>query len=778
MARRALSDLRKTPFRRRPAVLAGVGLVALGLAMTTSVRVTASPGRQTLPGTGAPGLAGTTRLGNLDPASHLSVAVTLPLRNQAGLRQFIAAVSTPSSPLYGRYLTPQQFAAGYGPTSAQAATVSGYLTSQGLHIDQVASNNEIIDTSGTVAAMKSAFGTSLGRYHDAALGRDFFANDGPATVPVSVASLIAGVAGLDDHYPLRHHGVADTPHLGGGPAGGYTPAQLKTAYDVNPLASASYTGAGQHVGLFELDGFQQSNITTYDNQYSLGSPAPSVVAVDGGTPLGSGQNEVELDIEVIQAIAPAASITVWEGPNTNQGVIDTYNAMVTSNTTATNSTSWGLCEPLSSSSVITSEDSIFQQAAAQGQSFFAASGDNGAFDCATAQLAVDNPADDPYITGAGGSTLYLNGSNGYSSEGAWATPSRSLGSGGGLSRVFARPSWQTGPGVQNSFSNGTRQVPDVASDADPATGVSIYSKGAWTVFGGTSAAAPSWAAFAALYNQDAAANGKPHLGYANPALYQLAGGSQAFPAFHDLTTGDNLYYNATPGWDYASGWGSYDANNVARDLIGGTPSPTESRNDCILIGAATTGQTLCPTPVTLTNSGNVVLTTNGGGFSSTCTFWFSTLAPVFVSGQGLGSFHLQIPQFNDTASAGDSAKSSGSGSTVTYTANTITDTSNIFPASFVGKLIQSKFSTGTVVGGAGTNTLTLAANWSPGQPSNGDPYQVAPCTDSAAGHDQFVNVNGWGVTFVDASNDEVSLEGSGTTGDALTVNIPAAGAVV
>ena len=95
--------------------------------------------------------------------------------------------------------------------------------------------------------------------------------------------------------------------------------------------------------------------------------------------------------------------------------------------------------------MITSEDSIFQQAAAQGQSFFAASGDNGAFDCATAQLAVDNPADDPYITGAGGSTLYLNGSNGYSSEGAWATPSRSLGSGGGLSRVFARPSWQTGP---------------------------------------------------------------------------------------------------------------------------------------------------------------------------------------------------------------------------------------------------------------------------------------------------------------------------------------------
>jgi kumamolisin len=551
-------------------------LAAAWLLISPSLNASASPGRQPIPGTDAPGMAGATRLGDLDPSARLSVAVALPLRNQAALQQFIASVSTPSSSLYGRYLTPQQFTDQYGPTAQQVSTITSYLTAHGLHIDSVAVNREVIDASGTVAAMSGAFGTTLGRYHDSRLGRDFFANDSAANVPGDIAPLIVGVAGLSNHY-LLHHSRAIRPHVGGGPAGGYTPAQLKTAYDVNPLATAGYTGGSQHVGLFELDGFQQSNITTYDNQYGLSSPAPVKVNVDGGSgPLGGGQVEVELDIEVIQAIAPAANITVWEGPNSAQGVVDTYNAMVTSNTTPTNSTSWGLCESQANTipGFISSEDQIFQQGAAQGLSFFAASGDNGAFDCGSgappSTLAVDNPADDPYMTGTGGTALNLNGNDTYSSESAWGDHSRNIGSGGGLSTVFTKPSWQTGPGVP---SDNSRLVPDIASDADPNTGISIYTtinhQTGWTVVGGTSAAAPSWAAFAALYNQDATANGKPRLGFANPVLYTLAGGSQAFPAFHDITTGDNLFYSATTGWDYPTGLGTYNAYNLARDLIAG-----------------------------------------------------------------------------------------------------------------------------------------------------------------------------------------------------------------
>jgi len=632
--------------------LAAAPLAALWLAITPGVNVSAAPGRQPIPGTEAPGQAGSTRLGDVDPAAHLSVAVTLPVRNQATLRQFIAEVSSQSSPLYGSYLTPQQFNDAYGPTPQEVATVTSFLSSQGLHIDNIAANNEVIDASGYASAVESAFGTSLGRYHDAALGRDYFANDGPISVAADIAPMIVTVLGLNNHYLLRHHSAHTRPHVGGGPAGGYTPVQLKTAYDVNPLATAGYTGGSQHVGLFELDGFLQSHINTYDTQYGLTSPAPSVVSVGSG-PLGGGQVEVELDIEVIQAVAPAANITVWEGPNTAQGIVDTYNAMVTSNTTATNSTSWGLCEAsaLTVHGFITAEDNIFQQAAAQGQSFFAASGDDGAFDCGSGAppgtLAVDNPADDPYITGAGGTTLNLNGSNGYSSESAWSgTPNPSNGTGGGLSTVFAKPSWQTGPGVQNSYSNGNRQVPDVASDADPATGVSIYTtinhQTGWTVVGGTSAAAPSWAAFAALYNQDATANGKPHLGFANPVLYGLAASPQASPAFHDITTGNNLFYNATAGWDYPTGWGTYDAYNLASDLIAGIGNVANGGFETGSFAGWTTGGA-ASSIVTSSHSGTYAAelgaTTPTNGDSTmqqtitvpasggTLTFWYETVCP-------------------------------------------------------------------------------------------------------------------------------------------------------
>jgi kumamolisin len=247
-----------------------------------------------------------------------------------------------------------------------------------------------------------------------------------------------------------------------------------------------------------------------------------------------------------------------------------------------------------------------QQAAAQGQSFFAASGDFGAFDCANSQppssgLAVDNPANDPMMTGVGGTRLLLNANFTYSSESAWSTPSATppRGTGGGLSTFFIRPAWQTGPGVANSFSTIYRQIPDVALDADPATGYSVCVNTCatsppgqgWVVIGGTSAGAPSWAAFIALYNQYAAGTGRPRLGFANPMLYNLASNPQTSPPFHDVTTGNNLNYPATSGWDYPTGWGTPLVSNLVVDI---TQNPTAPQWVRQAIGAAAGGTSAAP----------------------------------------------------------------------------------------------------------------------------------------------------------------------------------------
>jgi kumamolisin len=603
-------------------------LVALAAAGVGAAGARADDPPTTVPGTAAPDRSTATRTDDAPTAAPISVAVTLSLRNADQLHQLIDSVSDPTSAQYGQYLTPEQFAARFGPTAGQVQLVSAYLRRRGLTIDSVSANNVVIDASGVVADAQRAFGTRLGRYHDARLNRTFTSNDSAVQVPRSIASNIVGVVGLDDHFPLEHPPIPRTagPLAGAGPAGGYTPAQLKTAYDMDALG---FTGAGGTVGLFELAAFKQSNIASYDSQYGLASPAPTVVGVDGGTTtLGNAEVEVELDIEVVQALAPAATIKVFEAPNSDRGVIDAYNAMATSNTTASNSTSWGLCEANSTASTIASESQIFAQMAAQGQSLYAASGDSGAYDCGTSgQLGVDNPADDPNVTGTGGTRLNLTASNAYSSEVPWDT-NATEGGGGGVSTKFARPSYQAGvPGLPSACAT-MRCVPDISADADPATGYSIFTQGGWTSVGGTSAAAPLWAGLTAVYNQDATAAGKPKLGFANPTLYNLAKTTQTFAPFHDITTGHTstaTNWPATAGYDLATGIGTPDANNLARDLLGagGTPSSDFSisaspASVSVAQGASATSS--ISTAVTSGSAQTVALSASGLPSGATATF--------------------------------------------------------------------------------------------------------------------------------------------------------------
>jgi kumamolisin len=490
------------------------------------------------------------RTGAVSAAKRISVAISLTPRNDKSLDTFVANVSNPRSSSYGHYLTKAQFAARFGRTDAEVKQVKDFLRAQGLTVGKVHSGNLLVDASGTAAQLEKAFGTKLSTWKDAKSGRAFYANETAPTLPTGIAGLVSDVTGLNNRAQLHHQGSAKVnPH--NGPGGGYTPAQIKGGYNV----SGTYTGSGQKIALLEFDGFQQSNITKYDTNYSLGSPTPTVSKVDGGSgSLGDGQVEVELDIEVLHAIAPKANVTVFEGPNSDAGEVDTYQAIVDSGIPTT-SISWGASESQRTTSNINAVDAVFKAGAAEGLGFYAASGDDGSDDAGDGTTTVDYPASDPYVTGVGGTTLTVTSANAWSKETAWS------GGGGGKSSVFKIPSWQTA--VQKSAGGGYRQVPDVSALANPSPGVSIYSQGSWGTVGGTSAAAPEWAAFGALYNQQAAAAGKANLGFANPALYTASG-----TGFHDITSGSNGAYSAASGRDFTTGWGSYNAATLATKLLG------------------------------------------------------------------------------------------------------------------------------------------------------------------------------------------------------------------
>jgi kumamolisin len=366
-----------------------------------------------------------------------------------------------------------------------------------------------------------------------------------------------------------------------GPGGGYTPAAIHAAYNIKPLLDAGIDGAGQTIALFELDGYNPADIQAYLNYYHLGSPKYSDVLIGTATNTpGASAAEVELDMEQISAVAPEAQQKVYIGMNTTSDVNDIYNRIVNDNSAKIVSISWGLCESSIGEAELQTLNNIFKQGVAQGQAFFAASGDSGAYDCGTPALAVDSPADDPNVVAVGGTTLQIGSDGGYLSETAWSCAfctqrsPQGAGGGGGVSTYFARPAYQSGSGLTNS----NRMLPDVSANADPDTGYSVYCSvtaaacpdSGWVSVGGTSAATPLWAALVALINQNLTNANQPTLGSASAALYRLYNTTQTYTPYHDVATGKNLYYAATTGYDLATGMGTPDAWNIVRDLLAGS----------------------------------------------------------------------------------------------------------------------------------------------------------------------------------------------------------------
>lgn len=509
------------------------------------------------------------RIDRVSPTTRLSLALALPLRNQAQLEDLLQRVYNPADPMHGKYLTTKQFVARFSPTLEDYNRVVAFAQAQGLTIKARHANRLFLDIEAPANRVETTFDLHLQRYQDRS-GRHFYSPDAEPRIPAELNGLVSAVIGLDNAAVLKpHYHVAGKPNagiqpntIGSGPLGGLTPSDIKTAYNLNHTL---LNGSGETLALFELDGYYPRDISVYESAFGLPAVPLQNVLVDGssgGVLNTRGAGEVTLDIELQIAIAPGArKILVYEGPGTYQGVLDTYSRIANDNQAREISTSWGNSEELFTAAFRNSENSLFMQMAAQGQSVFAASGDNGSDDNGVS-LSVDDPASQPYMVGVGGTRLAVNSDHTFQSETTWNDSYG--GGGGGISTFWSQPAYQIGVGSSSTM----RNVPDVSLNADPDTGYAIYFNGGWSVFGGTSCAAPLWSALAALVNQQRASNLSP-LGFANPALYAVAQANNYATSadFHDVADNStNGFYAAVLGYDNATGWGSFNGAALISDL--------------------------------------------------------------------------------------------------------------------------------------------------------------------------------------------------------------------
>jgi subtilase family serine protease len=554
-------------------------------------------------GVGAGAFAYAAALGPLAPHSVLAVDVELRPRDPGALERFAMDVSTPGTASYGQFLAPGAFANRFGPTPSAMSLVRAWLDRAGLSF-AVARDHLTVRLHGTANDVERALGVRVERYRLSG-GRTAYANTTAPRIPAAVRPFIEGVLGLrgvmppsDRSVPPRRtppsRGHRDTtagpvPCTAAVQAGtkgrAYTANQFASAYDFSGLYAKGDEGAGVTIAFFELGPNLTSDIAGYQSCFGTNA-AVTYREVDGGAGSGPGDGEAALDIETAIGLAPQAKFEVYQAPSSPTGIIDNFTAMIDDDTAKVISTSWGQCEARSSSTLLATEGTLFEQAATQGQSVFAATGDYGSSDCRTSALTVDDPASQPFVTGVGGTTLSALGPP--PTETTWNDSSIRTGAGGGgVSSEHEMPSYQVdAPAslhVVGADSSGApcgapagsfcREVPDVAADADRSTGYLIYYEGKWESNGGTSAASPLWAALMALVDASSSCRGET-VGFADPALYDAAATSYA-SEFHDVTTGTNDYtpqgnksglFPATVGYDMATGLGTPIAAKLAVSL--------------------------------------------------------------------------------------------------------------------------------------------------------------------------------------------------------------------
>lgn len=488
----------------------------------------------------------------MEAGQRLNLSIVLPLRNPERLKTLLSNLYDPSSPEYRHFLSVAEFTQQFGPTEEDYQRVVDFAKANGFEVTGYSANRLVVPIRGSVAQAQRAFHVAMKVYQHPTEDRTFFSPDREPSIALAVP--IAQIAGLDDFsipHSMAIKGPAERTLVsnavqGSGPGGSYLGSDMRSAY----YGGSTLTGAGQTVGLVQFDGYFQSDVDlTFSNAGQAYSVPIVNVLLDGvdGTPAATG-DDAEQVIDIVQAIgmAPGLSqVRVYIG----RFDVDIFNAVATENLAKQVSISWSW-QPNDT----TVDDEFFKEMAAQGQSVFAASGDDGAFDPSHPYYF---PAEDDWVTATGGTVLQTQGAGGpWQSEAAWQR------SGGGISPdLVPLPSWQRGlSNPSNNASSAYRNVPDVAMEAD----FDSYAcdmgacTGSWA---GTSFAAPRWAGFMALVNEQAAAAKDQATGFLNPAVYSF--GTSAGNTLHDVTSGNNQFaqghsawFNAVPGYDLVTGWGS------------------------------------------------------------------------------------------------------------------------------------------------------------------------------------------------------------------------------
>ena len=538
--------------------------------------------------------------GRVAATTSMSITVTLPLRNQGRLNRMLTAMATPGSRLHGHYLTQGRANRLFAPTADSVATVESWLRAGGMRVGRVAGNRLAVDATGTEGTLSRLLSTRLGWYREPDGGKRFFAPQSDPILPASVSSSVLGIVGLDS---IPAHLAAVPPNGTRSSHPPYYPQDLADAYDVNALWSAGYDGTGQHIGITLWIPPPRDTTLTKWATYTGADVATRangrlvVHAVDGINHTRDTE-EAGMDVEYSGGMAPGATIDFWLAATPfNNTLYDALNQAGTNSGASMDSvisSSWGECEGSRASQQ--SMEQMFAMNSATGHNYFFASGDTASY-CATGHKKKDRirpeyPASSRYVTAVGG-TAFNGSTNGtgtipgtWPGESAWHynrtgnsggwcdTRYCPEGSGGGFSKLYARPVWQPRYKTQPN-----RGYPDVSALADPQWGVyacedaSCPSPGQAFAWGGTSLATPLWAGITAdvdqmLQAQTATDTVVAATGFINPTLYGMAAATQEFAPFHDITSGQNGGYRTGPGWDPVTGLGSPDAYNLARDWLG------------------------------------------------------------------------------------------------------------------------------------------------------------------------------------------------------------------